>query len=189
VIGNVEVYDDTTIAQLRGTGPIFTAGASATADGPAYEHNILNHSDLASLWSLEYEPQYSTAEMAAVGASQNVVALTAAATLTLMWASQAGEFKSRESVVTVVVANTLVAGQNNRAFIWYDPDSAPNQFAISNGTIEDTDTTYDGFTLGSVLTLGYQVDLPAGIRDVRRYSVPDYATAEKIKDEINLEAV
>ena len=54
IVGNAELHLNTTIAAVRGSSPLFTAGSTVTINASDLSFDDANHSDVSGLWSCEF---------------------------------------------------------------------------------------------------------------------------------------
>jgi len=189
VYGNVEMHLDKTIAQVRGLGPIFTTTAAVSTDRVVYQFNVANWDDVASAWYLESNT--STVNYS----GWNDAVILGPHTL-----SNNSVFRQSNDFDRLIIRDSA----NERYISTVFNTQGFKQFGASytqaesvkglnyNGSWGVDGELYTGFTAEAKTAVhlldndiaSRQLEVSWQVRDLRRYTIPDYATGKTIIDDL-----
>jgi hypothetical protein len=174
VIGNAEFYKDTTIKEVRGSGPIFTANSSVTVNATDISFDDANHSDTEGGYFFEFTPFYASAE---VSGDIELLSLNSSADL-LYYDGTNSQIESADGTNTNVKALTTVSETAVKCALAYGSSSMRVNVANSWGTAGSYDAAYPTGTKLEVCTPVANVHLT---RNIRRYD-QSYADVQSTLD-------
>lgn len=157
IVGNAELYLDTTIAKVRRLGPIFTTTAAVATDAPTNVFDSANSADTTSAWYME------------------VISEGALPILDGFLAVLGTDFELRDGTGTVTRPWTVSV--LNQVGIVYDATT----MAINVDGTYSADVAYDGTMLQGILDLFRAFsEFSAQIRELQRFDAADLAAAKAI---------
>lgn len=163
IILHAEFHRNKTIAEIIGSPPIFTSGASVTRALCVMEFDDANHNDTNGAYYLEFKPSFATAD-----AAGNIEILSLGGGVDLLYYDvTAGAFESTDGTNTAAKTQTLVAETTYKIAVAYGDGSLR---VCVDGTW-GTEQSYDGaFASGTELALFRAGSYVCAARDLRRYS-------------------
>ena len=189
VMGNLEAFEDKTIAEVRGLGPIFSEGSSVTTDATVYYFGVSNASDDPQAWFFE---TFSTVDEAVLAGNSPLASPTenrwikdySAQTRffvdgdTLVVNEGAEEDAARE-IGFVYDFGSTQAGASVNGSAWDESSSAAGW--------ADTGLSNTGIYIGCEDEAASVNDMhPAAVkfRNFRIYDIPDYAAGKSTIDDL-----
>jgi len=178
IVSNVELHLNKTIDQVRGSAPIFTAGAAVTQAAIQLPYSILNASDDQGLYWCEVN-YLGYGDDVAQGLITNGSAVGQMYTH-----SVAMRMAGYDGVNVNIVGDSPAINVWHKSAITYSAAESLYQAARDGDTNE---VPYDGaFDAGATLRLLEDVQVATLIRNVRRYDLA-YAQANAKRDELMTE--
>jgi hypothetical protein len=183
VIGNMEFFDGKTIAQVKGSAPIVTAGATGTSTTVNISYPVANHSSAQGFYYME-ATNLSTTTLGAGGVGW----MTMGSSARIMYNnSNISSFRAYDGATLGpnMTRNGNYGDVNKQATV-YDLVAAEYN-SNSNGTY-GIDATYGGFTPNIDINLVGQTTaagptITCLIRNIQRWDLP-YADAKAKIDEL-----
>ena len=174
IVGNVELHEGKTIAEVRGSAPIFTSGSAATTDAVQIAYDIANHSDEQGLYAAEWMPFISKTEHDAEGFSNNHILGSANS---IAYVHAASTISSYDGATAIHQGGEWGAEYHSLSVAYGDAQRE----ARLNGTA--VEGAYDGaWVMGASLPVLSGNQFPALIRNVRRYNLPYEAAKAKAEE-------
>lgn len=177
IIGNVELYLNKAIAQVRDLPPIFTTTTAVTTAKTNYTFDEANHDDTKGIWSLEAKYPLSGAEIAALSVGHERVLATVATASTLLYmGSGSGQIFTRDGTTTETARSAIGPAYNiNKIALTYSTDDALKSITVNKLT--GNDDAYDGsFDLAaSPLQLDGNHAFSTFYRNIQQYDITNYA--------------
>ena len=181
IVGNVELYTNKTIAQVRGSSPIFTAGSSSTVNATDLIFDDANHSDTEGGWYCEH----TASEYGTGGASSGLVGVGGSGRFFYTpGPSQMSSFDGTSVVNGPIVGGGLVSFGMHQHAVAYGDSSRRNNTDGAWGTAGSYDGAFDN--AASKIHLLREADWSTThivqlLRNVRRYN-EDYVTVQATID-------
>jgi len=164
IVGNVDVYDNTTIDKVRKIPPIVTSGAAASIVASDDSFSLSNHTPDQGLYFLPWSPQFSASE--ATG-NIEILSLNNAAGL-LYYDATNNLLKSTDGTNTASVALTIVAGVTYKIWLAYGQGS----LQVGVDALTGTAASFDGaFTTGTKIELATPAARATFTRDIEHYNL------------------
>ncbi len=168
ISGEIELLENKSIVEVRGSGPIFTAGSTATTNKTQPEFDSANHDNTQGGYYCEILPisDYGAGDLNYI----NVLEHSARAVLRYDGTNIESQVGSGSSVQAFsLVLDTVFK-------IGFSYGNADNKQVINvNGTEDSTPSTYTGDSFDAIY-VGWNVAAPYLMRNLRRYN-EDYETA------------
>jgi len=174
IVGNAEIHLNKTIAKVKGTSPIFTAGGTGTINASDLSVDDANHGNTEGGWYCEILPFFATSE---VSGDQEILSLNAGADL-LYYDATNSQAESADGTNTGAKALTTVSGTKYKLGVAYGSSSLRVNVDGSWGTAVSYDSAYPA---GSALEILRAIGQTCFIRNIRRYD-EDYTTAQATID-------
>ena len=178
IVGNAELHLNTTIAAVRGSSPLFTAGSTVTINASDLSFDDANHNDISGLWSCEFRNAgLSVANeggLIGLGPSGRII-----------YVNTGSEFRSFDGTGSVLGPAAALGADDTEYKVAVAYGSSLYRVA-TDGTF-GTAGAYDGAysnTLSEIAILrnGSYTSLPNAtmlIRDIRRYQLSYTAALAK----------
>lgn len=180
VVGNVELHVGKTIAEVRGSSPIITAGATVTTPIVQIEYDIENHDDEQGAYYLEWTPSYASSD---TPARQSLMAIAVTDANLVYNQTDAGVIGTYDNSLGQY-ADPAVWGAGDTVKIGLSYSAAESKGSFNIDGSVTADHAYDGaysasgrFLVGNVIT-GVHL-----FRNIRRYNLP-YEEAKAKIDEL-----
>lgn len=161
--GNTGLVLNKSIANLRGSSPIFTSGSAQTINATANSFDIANHNNTQGGYFIEWTPQFATSE---ASGNIEIISLNGGADL-LFYDATNSLLKSTDGTNTASVALTVVAGTTYKLWVAYGSGSLQVGVGVATGTA----TSYDGaFATGTKIEVTARSAYVQLAADLRRYN-------------------
>ena len=183
IVGNVELHLDTTIAAVRGSSPIFTAGATGSTNATDLSFSDSNHADISGRWFCDFRN-------AGLNAANNTAMIAVGDAGRFIYTANASQFRSFDGT-TVNQGSGVTLAANDVEYkisVAYGDslkrlrtDSTWNTAGAydgiwNNGLSKINILKKDGFGTAAVATML--------IRDIRRYQL-SYDAAQAQAEELS----
>ena len=157
----LELHEGKTIAEVRGTTPVFTSGASATVNATNLSFDDANHPTEGGYF-VEWTPEYATSE---VSGDIEIISLDNNAGL-LYYDADTSQLKSTDGTNTASVALTTVAGTTYKIWVAYGGTNLQVGVDASTGTA----TSFDGaFASGTKIEICTPADNVSSLRNMQTH--------------------
>ncbi len=176
IVGNVALHLNKTIAQVRGSTPIFTSGSTVTVDASDLSFDDANHADLEGAYFCEFKNVGLDASnlggLVGVGAAGRI-----------LFANTAVEIKAFDGTLSALGPSITLAADDTEYKIGLAYGSSLHRVNVDDswGTAVAFDGTYDNSlnkirALGDLNTTGDLITVML-LRNLRRYDL-DYVAAQ-----------
>ena len=189
IVGNAEVYENKTIAEVRDLGPIFTTSAEASTDRTAYSFDLGNMDlDIGAMYGEvahgigSNNPEDLNIGLCAVAMdwSDRVWVVSSGGT-----GGDFGSMNTTSSAGTITSSSISIIprdAETKVATVWSNSDSLA-QVNLEGNTAEGAFSTYRSRMGNLRLFEIASTDTYSGkMRDLQRYDIPDYQTGKDIID-------
>jgi len=163
IIPNIGLGLNRTIASLRGSSPIFNAGATGSINITETSFDLANHDNTQGGYFINWTPHFATSE---ASGNIEIISLNGGADL-LYYDATNSLLSSTDGTNTASVSLTVVAGTTYKC--WAGFGSGSLQVGVDAAT--GTATNYDGaFATGTKMEILGRTGFTQRARDLRRYN-------------------